>query len=185
MHNIGYLVEKENCNKSKVMTHIMEIAERDGDGYDTGQMHWHDRQAPLKNRDEAEKFIKDHDRGWYDDHAVKFYCHDNVKTTKKMTEIRERIKSINLKRDEYTRDHSVKKLKAAFVSCPKCGSKLAREKLWGEQCPLCRTDLRSKTTLDTLKRYQERIDEEYAKLKAEQEKQQGEICWLIKYEYHS
>lgn len=182
-HIIGYLSEKENCNRAMVMLKIQEIAEQDGDGY-PGRMTWHDRVEPLKNHDAAEEFIKAHDKGWYDDHAVRYFDYSRAKETKKISEYRAKIEETRAKQGEYAREHSVMKQKAAFIGCGKCGSKIAKEYLRSEYCPVCRTDMRSKTTIETLDRYQKKIDGLWKKIEEEKEKQTGEVRWLIKYEYH-
>lgn len=88
---------------------------------------------------------------------------------------------------EYMHQHSVSALKASYIGCPKCGSKLAKEYLSGEYCPLCRTDLRSKTKQETLAKYQEKSKAIIKAIQAEEEKQRRnrKVRWLIKYEYHS
>lgn len=184
MHNIGYLTPEEKCNRSAVMNEICEIAMSEGDGY-SGPMHWHDEVAPLKNYDEAEEWIKKHDKGWYDDHAVRYYDYRGSKVTKKIQELQDKHAALTIKIKECEAAHSVRSFKATFIGCPHCGSKLAREWLHSDYCPLCRADLRSKTTLETLAGYREKQKDIIEKIKAEQEKQKGEVRWLVKYEYHS
>ena len=182
-HVVGYFSEKEKCDRKRVLADIVEMAERDGDGY-PGAVKWHDEVAPLENRDAAEKFIQAHDRGWYDDHAVRYYDFSNTKETKTISEAREKINETTAKAAEYAKAHSVKNQKAAFIGCAKCGSKISKEYLRGESCPVCRNDLRSKTVLDTLVKYNAKVNALLEKIKKEKEKQTGEVRWLIKYEYH-
>ena len=78
----------------------------------------------------------------------------------------------------------MKNRKSEYIGCPKCGSKLFREYLKAEFCPLCRTDLRSQTTLEALANFDKRREKVQDQLEAEKEKQNGEVRWLIKYEYH-
>lgn len=182
-HVVGYLSEKENCNRKLVMSAIVERAERDGDGYDGG-VKWHDEVKPLANRDEAEAFIRAKDNGWYDDHAVRYYDYSGAKVTKKIGELQTKARELAEKRAAYEKEHSVRTFKAALISCHKCGSKLAREYLKSDRCPLCYTDLRSDTTLETLKKYEERKKEVLEQIEKEKQKQTGEVRWLIKYEYH-
>ncbi len=185
-HNICHMTADEKCDRRKIMNAIIERAMDDGDGYN-GPMHWHDEVPPLKNCDEAEKWIEAHDTGWYDDHAVRFYDYTSAEITPKIKELQNKHAAIILKIGEYEKQHSVKNLKAAFIGCPECGSKLAKDRLHSEFCPLCRTDLRSKTTLDTLAGYRQKQSDLWGKIKAEKEKQKSKakVKWLIKYEYHS
>ncbi len=184
-HIVGYMEVSENCDRAGVLADIQFEAEREGDGY-PGGVKWHDNVGPLGSRDEAEKWIRDHDNGWYDDHAVRFYSYYNAKTTKKMDDIRRRIGETSEKLAKYTKEHSVQKQKAEFIGCSECGSKLARNRLRGEICPVCGTDLRSKTTLETIKGYEDKIKSLWEKIEEEKKKQKNirETLWLVKYEYH-
>lgn len=184
MHNIGYLTPEEKCDRSAVVNEICEIAMSEGDGY-SGPMHWHDEVAPLKNYGAAMDWIESHDNGWYDDHAVRYYDYRGGRITAKIRELQDKSAALAIKIKDYEEAHSVRKFKAVFVGCPHCGSKLAREWLRSDFCPLCRADLRSKTTLDTLGGYREKQKDIADKIKAEQEKQKGEVRWLVKYEFHS
>ena len=96
---------------------------------------------------------------------------------------------VNLAKDEveYAKAHSVRSFKARHVGCPRCESKLNREFLTGESCPVCRTDLRAKTTLDKLAWYKEKRKELCSLIEEENIKQKNKatVKWLIKYEYHS
>lgn len=96
-----------------------------------------------------------------------------VKETSKKKNLKERIEAEKKKYEEYAKKHSVLAFKAAYVSCPKCGSKLNREYLKSDMCPICRTDMRSDTTQSTLARYSEKIHDlrnEYKKLNREEKK---------------
>lgn len=77
--------------------------------------------------------------------------------TKKQLDLERRIKETEQKYIEYNNKHSIKMLSSDFIGCKECGSRLKRELLHSEYCPLCRNDLRSKTTIDTLKGYQNKI----------------------------
>lgn len=86
--------------------------------------------------------------------------------TKKQLDISKRIKETEEKYQVYSSKHSVQTFKSEFVGCKKCGSKLKRELLFSEFCPLCKTDLRSKTTVDTLQRYKAKIKQLTKELQA-------------------
>lgn len=186
MHNIGYLVYSEKANKNIVMDEIHTIARRNGDGYNT-TMKWHDELPPFETEAEAHQWIEEHDNGWYDDHAVLFRDYSNAKKTKKIEEYENKIAELYKAEREYRQAHSVKKLQASLIGCTKCNSKLSKEYLRGEYCPLCGTDLRSKTTLDKLEWYKSKRNEYEKRIEDEKKKQKDscKIMWLIKYEYHS
>ena len=108
-----------------------------------------------------------------------------------MITLEERRKNEEKKKAEYAKVHSVSTFKAEYVGCQECGSKLKRTLLRSESCPLCRAELRSKTTMETLARYDnnicelnERIQEE--RLKIEKKNiAKAKIKWLVKIEYHT
>lgn len=182
-HIVDYFTEKEKCNRKGIEADIAACARRNGDGW-LGPMHWHDEVKPLRNYEEAQRWITAHDKGWYDDHAVRYYDYENVKPTKKMGELSQKIRALWDAKEAYAKEHSVKNRKSEYIGCPKCGSKLFREYLKAEFCPLCRTDLRSQTTLEALANFDKRREKVQDQLEAEKEKQNGEVRWLIKYEYH-
>lgn len=186
MHNINYREFPENVDRKAVLNSIIKEAARDGDGY-SGPMHWHDEIRPLEDRDAAEARIRQLDKGWYDDHAVRFYDFSGAKETKRMTELRERVRETCEKRFKYEKEHSVVAFKAEFVGCPKCGSKLARKFLRGDTCPVCRADMRSETTKQTIEGYKAKVDSLEKQLEEERRKQLAarKVMWLVKYEYHS
>lgn len=187
MHNIGYITRPENVDRGRVLAMIQDIAEHDGDGYYTGGPKWHDEIPPMESEKAAEAKIKELDKGWYDDHAVRFYDYSEAQETKRMTEIRKRITETQDRMTAYAKEHSVKAFKAEYIGCPKCGSKLSRKHLGGDFCPLCRTDLRSDTTRQKLHEYGSKIDMLWQQIEDEKKKQTKakRVMWLIKYEYHS
>ena len=168
------------------MANIKAIAEREGEGYHS-TLTWHDEIEPFKNYEEAKDFIQRKDNGWYDDHAVRYYDYSEDTNTKKMVELKNKYKELIEGHQKYSLEHSVHNFKAKYIGCEKCGSKLSREHLAGERCPLCRTDLRSKSTLEKLQRYKDKIIYCMNKIQAEKEKQKkkAKIKWLVKIEYHS
>ena len=185
-HAINYITEPENVDKKAVMASIQEVAARDGDGY-PGRVKWHSELPVYESYEEAEKMIQRLDNGWYDDHAVRFYDYRNATRTKKIDELYQRIKETRDKRVAYANEHSVKNLKAEYVGCPKCGSKISRKHIGDRnRCPVCGQDLRSKTTLEKLQSYDDKIKALNEMIDVEKKKQTSarRVMWLIKYEYH-
>ena len=191
-HEIRYFDYPENVNRAAVQKEMDALAARNG--WEEGvrglasPIVWHDR--VCLDEDEARKFIDNRDTGWYCQLAVKYRVFPKLEPTKTLLSLRARLDAERDKYNKYLSDHSVSKLKAEYVGCPECGSKLKRELLRAEKCPLCRKDLRSKTTLDTLARYSANIDNLHAEIKAEEKKmkekeqKKSTIKWLVKVEYH-
>lgn len=139
----------------------------------------------FKSYEEAEEYLdSDELTRMYSrrkNYGVRFLSYDNVKPSKKVEELRRRIDETYVKSVEYGKMHSVKNFKSTYVGCPKCGSRLKADLVFGDRCPLCHTDLRSETTLKTLARYKEKINElkkrELEEVKKAEAK--ADVCWLI------
>lgn len=185
-HNIYYITCDENAKRAVIMADIEEHAKRDGDGY-SSHLTWHDNVPPLASYDEATKFIESKDRGWYDDHAVRFYDYSKAEKTAKIKEYEEKVAELMAGEKKYRAEHSVHNFQAKLIGCPKCESKLNKQYFSGNRCPLCRTSLLSQTTRDKLKWYEDKIADYRNRIEAEKMKQKKKavIKWLIKYEYHS
>ena len=67
--------------------------------------------------------------------------------------LKRKIEALDERIRTYQDKHSIKRLQSEFIGCKNCGSKLARRLLIKEDCPVCHADLRSKTTVETLRRY--------------------------------
>ena len=187
MHNINYLDFAENTSEKSMTSEVLSAVSQSGDGYGTESIRF-DQSTVCKSYDDAVDWINRHDRGgFYSGVAVRFYDYGEVKPTKKMEQIQERIRKTQKNLDDYITAHSIKNLKASFIGCPNCGSKLRRDLIKSECCPLCNTDLLSETTRDNIKGYQEKIRALFDQLENERfaNKKNATIRWLVKYEYHS
>ena len=192
-HETRYISYDENVNRRAVYAQWSEHAMHDG--WQEGchglnhDIRW--IEGPILNSyDEAYEYIKEHDSGWYDQLAVRYRYVKPIKS-KKIEEIQERLAKEIQKKADYEKAHSIATFKSEYIGCPECGSKLKRTLLKSEKCVLCRADLRGKTTLDTIARYEaniekyrKQIDDETKKL-AEKNLKNAEIKWLVKVEWHS
>ncbi len=187
MHEIRYEVFPAATTQKKMFDICNRIAVRNGDtGHGIDSIRFIDK--TFADESAATEYIRRNDKHFYDCLAVKFLEYDAPAKSKKLDDIDTRILAEREKLAEYEQAHSVKALKAEFVGCPTCGSRLKRELIHGNACPLCRTDLRSKTTLTTIERkrvtisnLQEKRAEEERKVNA---KREGREMWLVKFEYH-
>lgn len=186
MHNIRHETFPEKTSQQKIVDHVRYVVTHNGDRYGTENVKFFDSKI-CDNYDAAEDFIREKDQDFYGGYAVRFYDFSKVKSTKKIDELNEKIKEMYAKKKEYAAAHSVKTQKATLIGCSHCGSKLSREHLKGEKCPLCGTDLRAATTLERLTSFDARIKECEKKIKQEQlkAKNKAEVKWLVKYEWHS
>lgn len=118
-------------------------------------------------------------------YGIRYYENEDIKETKKLQILRVRISDVENKIKEYSGKHSVMAFKAEYIGCPGCGSKLKKNLLKTEVCPLCKTDMRSATTKDTLCKYNEKLKdlkkqakEEEKKLKQKKQKS-ADVMWII------
>jgi len=181
MHNPVILTFDKNYPCKKIETNVMEYISNSGDGYGTESIKFLDR--IFRNYSDAQDFLYA-DHGEYSGLAVQ-YKEYSSKDTAKMKDYRSKLIATKQKKDEFEKQHSVKLQKATFIGCSSCGSKLNREKLHGEKCPLCQTDLRSETTLKRIESFKQRIKEYENKIQTEKEKEHYNIKWAVKFEYHS
>lgn len=137
------------------------------------------------NYDEASKAIDKLDRGDYDQLAVKYHYYHPPRDDK-TEELKRKVLAAG---DEYRkRDSAVypRTVTSAMISCKKCGSKLAREYLRTNFCPVCRTDMRPEYIMKSIQaaknkmlRAEKEVSDYYTK------KGKKEVRWLVKIEYHT
>ena len=169
----------------KITDDVINFVQTHGDRYGTDRLRVPTERV-FDNIDEANAYIDNADKGWYDGIAVKFLDYTGVSATKKITEYEDKITDILQKKKEYIKAHSVHQQKAAYIGCPDCGSKLNKDKLRGEHCPLCGQDLRAESTLERINSFDVRVNELNAKIAEERKKQKAKatVKYLVKYEYH-
>lgn len=140
---------------------------------------------PFDNMDAAEDFLRHSDEAsrYYREKntGVRYYDYENIKPSKKILDLKRRIEETKQKMQQYEAAHSVQSFKAQFVGCPNCGSKIAKDHISYNRCPLCHTELRSKTTMETLAGYREKIKDLEKKVKEEEKKakSKAEVKWLL------
>jgi hypothetical protein len=146
---------------------------------------WLESVGICASYDEAEKCIRDHDRKWYDQLAVRYYEPARGFSDKKSEELKAKVKATY---DAYRAKDCIwaKGLKAEYVVCRNCGSRLKREYIKSNRCPVCSGDLRPDSTLEAVKAAEQRW-------KKAQAASNSYICdhakkavkWLVKIEYHT
>lgn len=180
-HEIKKITYPESRTLKHIAEDVIDYVRNHGDRYGTDCVRMPTARI-FDDYEAAEEYIRTVDNGWYDGIAVKFYS--GTKDSAKITEYREKIEDVKLKKEEFVRAHSVKAQKAAYIGCTSCGSKLNKEKLKGERCPLCGTDLRAPSTIERIDSFDRRLKELNEKIANEQRKKNATIKWLVKFEYH-
>ena len=185
MHNIVYLDYNEDKDLKKITRDVLEYVNTSGDCYGTDRVTFL-HETICSNRDEAIEYISDRDRDWYGGYAVKYYDFNNV-SSKRIDELEQRHVDTIKSKQEYIKKHAVTNRTAAYIGCPKCGSRLSKKYLHNDYCPLCRADLRPESTQERIKKYEAKEKEILQLIKAEKlkHKSKAKVKWLVKFEYHS
>lgn len=189
MHNIEYFTYPENVKKDivqKELDHVVACEDYKEGCKGLGQpIRWLENLGICADYESAEKLLRVNDRGWYDQLAVRFYEPIPFKG-KAVDELAERAQKAG---DAYRKaDNAVwaSGFKSEYVGCRSCGSKLKRELLRTNLCPVCRADLRPDSTLKLIDvarnkwRLAQMAHDGYIK-------QHAKKCvkWLVKIEYHT
>lgn len=190
-HSIRYMDFPRNTTRSKMALEREWVLEDEGER-DGGVLLSHDNGFTLHENiicdsyDDAVRKIDELDRGWYDDHGVLYRDYSKCKPTKAMLDIKARIEKNDAARVEFEKSHMPNRVKAEYIGCPTCGSKISKKHLMGVYCPVCHKDLRPKSTLDRIKGYKvknKELEQKYSEL-AEKMSGKAEVRWLVKLEFH-
>ena len=191
MHNIEHRTYPEYCDKNEVQIDLDEyVASQDrGEGCSglSNDIRWLESAGVIADRDTAYKYLESHDRGWYDNLAVRFYAQKGAKSTEKRTaELNKRVRDCADRYRKLSQEFWPHTVKSDFVGCKHCGSKIKRTYLSTNFCPVCQMDLRPETTLNRLSSLKKSYDKAAAALKEHQTKNGGSVIkWLVKFEYHT
>ena len=189
-HNIEHYSYREGSDLKKIVAgideHVRHATYREGGHGLISPIRFVDK--VMADYEEAMDYIKQNDRGNYDQLAVKYRKLPQGKTSKKIEDLKEKIKAV---RQEYIALNSeipAKSFKAEYIGCRHCGSKINRTYIKSNSCPICHGDMRSETTMKKLESLRAKIEKLSADLQIEERKlaeKFGEIYWLIKIEYHT
>lgn len=200
---MGHCIEYRDFPISKnptteILAELDEYTTRHGD-WGCGlpnDIRWLYSVTPFDCWDDAVEYMDRVDRGDYDQIAVRYRAiprnNKSVEKAKRhLSEARE-AQYVAERQENYPATRT-----SQFITCPECGSKLNREKLikhvtfsGRNQCPLCRCDLRPKSSIDAYNKRVAKADaavERATKALREAEKRaakNGEVRWCIKIEYH-
>lgn len=182
----GYYDYPETTKESTIMMEIEESLETERGYFDPVQLPF----LFLKNvdifktRGEAMEYLRSDACNSYirkKNVGVRYRSTEGVKPTKRKLDLERRIEETKKKIQEYTAAHSVLNFKAEYIGCPGCGSKLKKDLLHSDICPLCRKDMRSETTIKTIRSYYTKIEELRKEIELENRKisAKGKVYWLI------
>lgn len=144
----------------------------------------------FNSREEAEHFLRDNYEGHYEDRAVKFYVTEQKPDTKYIAGLIEAYYKLGERRNKMYNDHYPTRVKAQYITCKKCGSKLNTEVMREEhydRCPVCSADLWNPEYEKKIRELDKKIKEQNDAIESARllnRKKTGEIRWLAKSEYH-
>ena len=191
-HNIDYRSYPENVDRQKVLDDLNHyVAMEDWQEGSGGLLHgirWYDFTPPCEDYSAAMKFLKKNDKGNYDNLAVRYFVYEQNERGKK------RIDAAKTACVDAYRKYQAKEdvlypttITSAFVGCKACGSKLSREHLHSNYCPVCRADLRPETTKNAIAAAKKRWKDAQVRVEQAEKANRGRAkhMWLIKFEYHT
>ena len=100
-HSINWFSVPEKAKREDVMEKIMESVSDNGGDHYSSTFTWHTDVAPLASREDAVKWIKAHDKGWYDDHAVRYYDYSQAVRSKQIAELENKAAEMTGKIAQY------------------------------------------------------------------------------------
>lgn len=200
-HIIQHRTYEENVNKKLVQAewdHYAAMEDwQEGCSGLPGKIRWINH--TCNNYDEAMEYIEKTDSGWYDQLAVKYLEYPELKKSKTLSTMEEQLEKLQKKRNEITSKIHYANVKSNFISCRNCESKI-NSRYFTEKvpnyirlkntCPVCKSDLRPQSTLDSIKNIEEKIKELQKKIDTERRKivEKGKkkttVKWLVKIEFH-
>lgn len=192
-HMVRMETYEENVSKSKIQKGFDEwasqLGKKEGVRALNGQIRWINK--TFNTYDDANKYIdKYYNSGSYEQVAVKYLEYPKNIQTKKFKDLNKKYIKCLLKYNEVASKVHYKNVKAQFVSCPNCLSKINRDFINSNSCPICHGEKRPKSTLEMIERHKavlkdlsNQILEE--KISFEQKaKKQAKVMWLVKVEAH-
>lgn len=155
------------------------------EGGHLGKIQWLE-DTIYDSESDAREAIERLDNGDYDCLAVKF--RQGSKDGAKYRELQAKEGAAWKAFNDLCSQVPAKNFKAQFVGCRKCGSKLNKDYIRLNRCPVCGGEMRSDTELKKIARLKAKAEAASAAREAE-ERAQGRksknVFWAVKIEYHT
>lgn len=184
-----YVSYKESISKESILAELDDYVLRmtwqeSSHGIDT--IRWYENTV-CSDYDSAREFLDNHREYDYDSLAVRYKCIDKEKSSKKLDELKVKCNEVYKKYTEMNKKVVFKEFKSQYIGCKNCGSKLNKDYLNSNKCPLCYYDMRSETLLNQIKNLENKLNDLNLQIKEETKKlneKYGKVYWLVKVEYH-
>jgi len=199
-HNIQHFDYPDNVDKKKVCADLDNyVAHEDWQEGCSGlcnPIRWIDK--VFETHKEAVDYIDKIDQGWYDNIAVKYkeYPRPDKSKLNKYEELCTKAQAARKEYNDFAAYNHFKDVKAAFIGCPVCKSKINREiyttkscYVQANYCPVCREDMRSDTMKKKLiamkSKWDKLSNQAQEELDKQKKKNKPETRWVVKIEYHT
>lgn len=101
---------------------------------------------------------------------IPFLDTDSLPNNKQLLTLEKRLQDETSKRNTYYNAHNVQNLQAKYIGCKRCGSKVNKDYIHNNSCPVCRNNMLSDTVQKRLDAFNARIDGLKASIVAEKER---------------
>lgn len=194
-HAITILTFPENVDEKKAWAEVDEFCRENCDPCEHGgaapsglarPIKWKREVRVFATFEEAEDFLTfNRDRLPYEPWAVRYRAETKPSSRTKMLE--ERVERLEREFKDLWESTLPSKRKARYITCPYCGSSLSRTLLDAVvKCPLCLTDLRSRTSLKRIAaKDAARMNAKVALMESkERDRRKTEVRWAVIAEVH-
>lgn len=89
---------------------------------------------------------------------IPFLDTDSPPNNKRLLTLEKRLQDEISKQNAYYNAHNVQNLQAKYISCGRCGSKVSKDYIRNNSCPVCHNNMLSDTVQKRLDAFNARID---------------------------
>ena len=192
-HNPTYRTCNFEADIRKVEAQIAEMVAHEcyQEGGHLIPIKWNNKKV-FDSYDEAKEYLESTDNGWYDNRAVIFLDYsDAFKPSKRYDELQRRISEWRTKYNNLLSENHFKEAKSKLITCKACESKVNKDYIRYNNCPVCRASMLPPTTVNQIDRAKEMIAQLSKQLEEERKRLEGKLKskakkkWLIYYDYHT
>lgn len=170
----------ENMSKKDILESINNIIFMDTDNKISKILWVND--SICKNYDDASASLKTIVNSKYDAFAIRYLKVAKIRRSKELEELEQKYNTVFGELRKLSEMNYVKGLKINYITCKNCGSKLKKEYVYRDYCPLCGECLLPKSYQYKLKRTETKLRQIEEEKRKEEEKLRMEshkVEWLV------